>query len=139
MSNEDLHIQYGFGDRMVSVVNSLYKARSGPLVASAQVLSLEGKSLYSHTQQIDNVPSDGVVDSFRIPTGITGLTKTYFLRLVLTDGHSQQVLSTNVYWLSTASDVLDYSKSTFYNTPCTSFADFKLLQTLPKVISIEIN
>jgi len=42
-------------------------------------------------------------------------------------------VSDNFYWLSTVPDVPDWGASTWYNTPCSSYADLTLLQTLPSV------
>jgi exo-1,4-beta-D-glucosaminidase len=41
-----------------------------------------------------------------------------------------KVLSRNVYWLATTVDVNDWDNSTWYNTPVTSYADYKSLQNL---------
>src|SRR5262249_20744145 len=46
---------------------------------------------------------------------------------------AQNVLSLNSYWLSTKPDVLDFNKSNWNVTPCTSFADYTLLEKLPAV------
>jgi exo-1,4-beta-D-glucosaminidase len=45
---------------------------------------------------------------------------------------SGESLSRNFYWLSTKPDELDFSKTEWYYTPQTSFADFSSLQDLPK-------
>lgn len=39
--------------------------------------------------------------------------------------------SSGTYWLSTTPDVLDWPQSTWYNTPCSSFADYADLRALP--------
>src|SRR5262249_35250824 len=60
------------------------------------------------------------------------ISTTYFLRLSATD-KTGKTLSVNSYWLSTKPDVLDFEKSTWNITPCTSFADYTQLASLPKV------
>jgi exo-1,4-beta-D-glucosaminidase len=42
-------------------------------------------------------------------------------------------VSSNLYWLSTQPDTLDWKKSTWYYTPTSSYADFTALNRLPKV------
>jgi exo-1,4-beta-D-glucosaminidase len=59
---------------------------------------------------------------------ITGLTTTYLVKLTLTEGG--QEVSRNVYWLSTASDVIDYANNQWYYAPTTSYANLKGLSNL---------
>jgi len=42
-------------------------------------------------------------------------------------------VSKNDYWLSTNPDVLQYSKTTWWHTPCSSYSDFTQLQSLAQV------
>ncbi len=58
-------------------------------------------------------------------------TPVYFLDLRLFD-RSGKMLANNFYWLSQKADVLDYSRSTWYVTPQSQFADFGALNRLPK-------
>ena len=59
---------------------------------------------------------------------------TYFMRLTLYKSDSfGEVLSLNTYWLSNNMDVNNWKKSTWYNTPCSSYADFEDLQMLPAI------
>jgi len=44
-----------------------------------------------------------------------------------------QLVTENAYWLSTAEDVLEWGQSTFYNTPCSAYANFSALHSLPPV------
>jgi len=126
---EPLNIQYTYQSSSVTVVNSRYQPANN-LVATADVYSIDATKLYTHSAPV-NVPADGVTEAFKIPA-ISGLGTTYFIRLTLTAAN-KAVITLNTYWLSTVNDVLDYSRSTFYNTPCTSFADYTGLQKLPKV------
>ena len=62
-----------------------------------------------------------------------GLSKTYFLRLKLSDAAGKQ-LSDNFYWLSTKADTLNWAKQqdTVY-TPQAEFGDLTGLSSLPEV------
>ena len=63
---------------------------------------------------------------------IDGLSTTYFLVMTLENAAGKRVGS-NLYWLSTKPETLDWEKSTWYMTPTSDFADFTALSTLPKV------
>jgi len=77
---------------------------------------------------------DSSVQLFMLPPlNKFALTDTYFLRLRLLSSANVS-LSDNVYWFSSKqSDVLDWKKSTWFNTPCKQYADFTQLQSLPPV------
>jgi len=60
-----------------------------------------------------------------------GLSTTYFVRLSLKDA-TGALISSNLYWLSTKPETLDWEKSTWFYTPTKSYADFRALNTLPK-------
>jgi exo-1,4-beta-D-glucosaminidase len=126
---EPLHIQYSYDDRSVAVVNSYYNDFKA-LKASAKVYNLDLTEKYSHEVNLD-IAADGVRKVFVIPK-IERLSSTYFVRLSLEDA-SGKVVSSNLYWLSTAPETLDWGKSTWYYTPTKSFADLKALGTLPRV------
>jgi exo-1,4-beta-D-glucosaminidase len=59
-------------------------------------------------------------------------TDTYFVRLALEDPSGKEI-SSNFYWLSQESDVLDWDKGDAYYTPQSSYADFSDLAELPVV------
>jgi len=126
---EPVHIQYSYDDRSIVVVNSLYKPIPG-LKATAQLLDFDLQEKFSKTVDVSAEP-DSSTRILNIPE-IAGISTTHFLRLTLTDA-SGQVRSSNFYWLSTKPDVLDEAKSKWYYTPCSSFADFTALQSLPEV------
>jgi exo-1,4-beta-D-glucosaminidase len=83
---------------------------------------------FSRDAAID-IPPDGVVRALTIPVP-PDLTKTYFLRLRLTDAAGRE-LSRNFYWLSTIEDVLDWKNTKWYYTPTTRHADMTALAALP--------
>jgi exo-1,4-beta-D-glucosaminidase len=124
---EPVHVQFADDDRSVVVVNSTLQARSG-LQVTARVLDLASKELFTKTATA-NVAADGSVKVFPVPEP-DGTTGAYFLVLSLADG-SGQVISRNVYWLSTKPDVLAWNKSEWYYTPVSQYADFTGLQQLP--------
>jgi exo-1,4-beta-D-glucosaminidase len=63
---------------------------------------------------------------------ITDLSPTYFVALKASDS-SGKVIASNFYWLSTKPETLDWAKSTWFNTPTASYADYTALSQLPKV------
>jgi exo-1,4-beta-D-glucosaminidase len=125
---ELLHVQYSYDDRTIAIVNG----KQGPfkgLNVSAKVYDTSMKEVFSREETVD-VDADSVAKSFAIPEP-AGITTTYFLNLQLRSS-SGELVSTNFYWLSSKQDVLDFSKSEWYYTPQTDFADFTALQDLPK-------
>jgi len=126
---EYLHVQYSYDDQSIVVVNSYYQAFPEMKVA-AQVYNLDMSLKFSKDATL-NVGPDSTNKAFMLPA-ITGLSKTYFLRLDLNDASGKNV-SSNFYWLSTQPDVLDWDRSTWYYTPTKTFADLTGLQGLPKV------
>ncbi len=126
---EPLHIQYSYDDASVVVVNSYYRAFSGMKV-SAKVYNLDMAEKYSKQTTLD-VPADSASRTFTIPE-LAGLSTTYFVQLRLEDS-AGGLVSSNLYWLSTKPDVLDWDRSTWYHTPTKSFADLRALASLPEV------
>jgi len=127
---EPVHIQYSYDDRSIWIVNSLYTPQTN-LKATIQVYAIDAKLLFQQTVNVDQIDSDSSKSIFTLPSKIDKLTTTYFVRLLLENADTQ--LSNNFYWLSTTTDVLEWNKSTWYDTPCKSYANLTLLQTLPKV------
>ena len=127
---EPLHVQYAYDDGTVVVVNDRQESVKG-LNVSAQVFDLNLVPKFSKEQVLD-VAADSAVRTFAIPVPAVS-TKTYFVRLSLTDSASPTAppLSTNFYWLSTKPDVLDWGKAKWYYTPTKSHADLKELSQLP--------
>ena len=74
---EPLHVQYGYDDQSVAVVNDTYVERKGMKVR-ARVYSLDGKLLADKEESVD-VPADGAVKAFDLPKP-DGLTMTYFVQ-----------------------------------------------------------
>ncbi len=126
---EPLHVQYSYDDRSIVVVNSYYVPFANmKVVATAYNLDMTVK--YSHEAKMNAEP-DSSTRVFNIPE-MTGLSSVWFLSLKLEDP-SDDVVSENFYWFSTAPETLEWGKSTWYYTPTKTFADYTALQSLPKV------
>src|SRR5208283_2543478 len=125
---EPVHVQFSYDDRGVVVVNSTQEAQKGLRIV-AKTYGVNMKELFSREGTTD-VAADGVAKAFAIPEPPAENT-TYFLNLQLFRP-TGELVSRNFYWLSSVPDVLDFSKTEWYYTPLTSFADFKALQELPK-------
>jgi exo-1,4-beta-D-glucosaminidase len=127
---EPLHIQYSYADRAIVVVNSTLQSFAG-LRATARVYNLDGTKKYDNTLALGSVGPDGVVTAFNVPA-LSGLSRTHFLRLVLTDA-GNAVVSLQTYWLSTKSDALAWDQTEWFKTPQSAYADFTGLSSLPAV------
>lgn len=124
---EPLHVQYAYDDRSVVVVNSTLESYRG-LTATARVFGLDAVESDRRSASVDVGP-DGTVKAFSLPEP-RHATPTYFLVLTLDDAAGRSV-SRNVYWLSTAPEILDWTKSTGSYTPVAEYADLTGLERLP--------
>jgi exo-1,4-beta-D-glucosaminidase len=127
---EPVHVQYSYDDNSVAVVNSTYEALAGVKV-SAKIYGIDSLEKASHDATMD-LAADSSTKAFELPK-VEGLSKTYFLRLQLSNAGGK-LLSDNFYWLSTKADTLDWKKQqdTVY-TPQAEFGDLTGLATLPQV------
>ncbi|MFF8730986.1 sugar-binding domain-containing protein [Streptomyces sp. NPDC015171] len=131
-ANEPLHVQYSYDNRSVVVVNNRHAAEQG-LTARATLFDPDGTQRYDKTVTGVAVDGDGAhATPLTLPSSVSGLARTYLLRLVLTDAYGTEV-SRNVYWLSTRPDTLDWNGTTWYYTPTTSYADLKGLSSMARV------
>jgi exo-1,4-beta-D-glucosaminidase len=126
---EGLHPQYGYDDNAIWVVSSQYQDSNG-LKLVTKVLNLDASEKFSQQTRLD-APADSTQRVLTLPD-IPGLTPTYFVWLRLEDAQGRRVGS-NLYWLSTKSETLDWANSNWYTTPTLSYADFTALEQLPKV------
>ena len=124
---EPLHVQYSYDDRSVVVVSERLEAARG-LKVKARVLDLGLREKFAREATVD-VPADGVVRAFDIPV-LKDVTEAYFVRLDLADASGTSV-STNLYWLATRDDVLDWKKTEWFYTPVRQHADLTALARLP--------
>jgi len=125
---EPLHVQFSYDDRGVAVVNSTQQPETN-LKVIAKLYALDAKELFSKEATTD-IGADGVAQLFAVPEPPAG-NVTYFLSLELRRANGE-LASRNFYWLSSKPDVLALTKTKWYYTPLTAFADFTALQTLPK-------
>jgi exo-1,4-beta-D-glucosaminidase len=130
-SGEPLHIQYGYDDQGIAVVNHARQAHKG-LRATAEVFDIQLKRTFVRSQTLD-VPADGVVRLFPVPPG-SATSDVYFLRLTLADRHGP-TLSHNFYWLPRQTSEIDWSFETQQKHPYYSdvlrWEDLSALQRLP--------
>ncbi|MEU4358974.1 glycoside hydrolase family 2 protein [Streptomyces virginiae] len=128
-ANEPLHVQYGYDDHSVAVVNNRPAPASG-LTAQVTLFAPDGTEKYDRTVTGLSVAGGGASSTaLTLPESVPGLPTTYLARLLLTDAAGREV-SRNVYWLSTVADVLDYERSDWFHTPTTSYADLRGLDSM---------
>jgi exo-1,4-beta-D-glucosaminidase len=127
---DPVHVQYSYDDNSVAVVNGTYEALKGMKV-SAKIYNIDASEKASHDATLD-LAADSSTKAFDLPK-VDGLSKTYFLRLHLSDAGGKLV-SDNFYWLSTKADTLNWAKQqdTVY-TPQAEFGDLTGLNSLPQV------
>jgi exo-1,4-beta-D-glucosaminidase len=129
-ATEVMHVQYGYDDNSVDVVNGTYAPLKG-LKVTSRIFNIDGKLVDTHEGTLD-IDADAPAKAFELPKP-ANLSTTYFVRLDLHDA-SGKLLSDNFYWLSTKVDTLDWGrrKDTVY-TPQKDFADLTALNSLPTV------
>jgi len=124
---EPLHPQYSYDDRSGWLASSQYEdARN--LTLTARIYNLDMTEKFSQQARLD-APADSSNKVFTIPE-ITGLTPAYFLLLTLDDGAGKR-LSSNLYWLSTRPDVVDWPNVTHSLAPVLQYGDLTALAGLP--------
>jgi exo-1,4-beta-D-glucosaminidase len=126
---QPLNPLYGYDDRSIYLVNSRYTDASAVHV-STKVLNLDMTEKFANESTVD-LPGDAVTKVVSLPE-IGDLSPTYFVVLKVSDS-AGRLLGSNFYWLSTKPETLDWAKSTWFNTPTLSYADFTGLSELPKV------
>jgi exo-1,4-beta-D-glucosaminidase len=126
---ESLHPVYGYDDHSVWIVSSQYEDAKG-LKLTTQVLNLDMTEKFSKETTLD-AAADSTNKILTLP-GIAGLSPTYFVVLRLQDS-SGKMVGSNLYWLSTKPETLDWEKSNWYTTPTSSYADYTALSQLPKI------
>ncbi len=125
-ANEPLHVQYSYDDRSVVVANSGRAAAR--LKLSARVYDFDMTVKFTRETAFD-APPDSSTRVFSLPEP-AGLSPTYFVALELAGPAG--IVSRNFYWLSTAPETLDWSKSNWYVTPTLAYADYTALNRLPE-------
>jgi exo-1,4-beta-D-glucosaminidase len=124
-----LHPVYGYDDHSVWVVSSQYQGVKG-LKLTTKLYNLDWTEKFSQENPVD-APPDSTAKVFALPE-VKGLSPTYFLVLRLQDS-AGKLVGSNLYWLSSKPEALDWAKSNWWMTPTESFADYTALSQLPKV------
>jgi exo-1,4-beta-D-glucosaminidase len=127
---ELIHPQFSYDDRTVAVFNGRQEPIKG-LKLVAKIYDMSMKERFSREATVD-VPADAVVTAFAIPEP-ADISTTYFLSLRLLTSEEEALVSRNFYWLSTKQDIPDFTKTEWYYTPSSAYADYTALQNLPKV------
>ena len=122
-ANEPVHVMYSYADGSIKVAN-LTGARQDGLRATAQIIDLDGKVRATASAPVGALGGQDVRTVLR-PKVPAGISKTYFEKLTLTRG--SEVVSRNVYWLSTKADRVDWPKphAPGQYTPSNGFAVFE--------------
>ena len=127
---EPLHVQYGYGDHSVGVVNSRYEAASN-LNVSAKLYDVDLKEKFSR-EASTSVDADSVATVLTVPEdAFNPPSPVYFVRLSL-DDQDGKTISTNFYWLSSKKNTYNWSKTSYRFTPVSSYEDMTALANLPK-------
>ncbi|KAJ5584025.1 uncharacterized protein N7459_003825 [Penicillium hispanicum] len=121
------HAAYDYETKRVWLINhSLDK--KGERQIAIDLIDADGKKISSTKVKTHTVPNSS--KEIQPVNGINQIKGLAFLRLVLRDVRGRRDLSRNVYWLSPKPDVLDWSRSNWYYTPVTDYADYTKLQSL---------
>lgn len=126
---EALHPIYGYDDHAIWVVSSQYEDAEG-LKLITKIYNLDATEKFSQENPVD-APADSTAKIFTLPD-VSGLSSAYFLVLRLEDS-TGKLVGSNLYWLSTKPETIDWAKSNWYMSPTESYADYTALSQLPKV------
>ena len=126
---EPLHPVYGYDDHSVWLVSSQYQDGKN-LKLTAKIINLDMSEKFSKEVTLDAL-ADSTSKIFTLPE-VDGLSSTYFLLLRVEDG-TGKLVGSNLYWISTHPETLDWEKSNWYTTPTVTFADYSALSQLPRV------
>ena len=127
-ANEPVHVQYGYDDRGVAVVNSLFTPVSG-LHASADVYGTDGKLLW-HGEGRADVAADAVVRVLTVPAALLHPDALVLVRLRLRNNAGKS-LGTNDYWVSGTETEFDWPKTDYTHTEPSVFESLAGLRRLP--------
>ena len=98
---EPIHIQFNQDDSTVMVINRTFKG-TGNLTAQADVYSLNSKSLYHRSANV-NLSSTGTTSVMPLKPALGDIKEFCFVVLKLTDA-SGKVVSRNTYWMAPNND-----------------------------------
>jgi exo-1,4-beta-D-glucosaminidase len=129
-ANEPVHIAYDYGKHSIDVINNTLGTKEN-LSAGIDILDFDLKHVLQKTIRVQQLNGRQTHEIFHLPDNLN-LSKTWFLDLKLYD-EQHHLISTNFYVLSTQKDELEESKTTWFVTPQSQYADLTLLQRLPEV------
>jgi len=131
---EDLHVMMSYSDGSVWVYNNRFTSREQNLTVVAQLVNFDGTVGWSATETITGLGPDVSIELPQLRLNPFPVVAPSFLRLQWggQDGD-------NWYWLSPNMDVIDWKETNFYQTNCSSFADFTALtkSLAPATVSME--
>lgn len=125
---QPLNLIYNYKNHSIYIANN-YNKSFGHLKAEIKVYDINSQEVLSKKIAVD-IAENISAKIFELPE-INNLTTVYFIDLKLKDEGDNE-LSSNFYWLSTKKDILDIDKSEWFITPNKSYADFSLLNLMPK-------
>jgi exo-1,4-beta-D-glucosaminidase len=126
---EPLHIQYGYDDRSIVVVNSTY-ADASNLRADVHVYGLGWNELYSGQSTL-NVAADSAQRVLAIPAALySGPERVFFIDISLSDA-SDHVVSHNFYWIPGTLTTFAWENTDYTHTPAARHEDLTALAHLP--------
>ncbi len=131
-ANEPMHILYNYGNHSVYAVNN--SRHKEEFKSEVRVLNFDLSEKYSR-KEIFELEPDGVYKAADLGN-IAGLSAAYYVDLKLYD-KKNNLVSNNFYCLSSKEDVPDFSKSLWFVTPESQYADMKLLNKLP-VVNLDV-
>ena len=128
---EPVHLLYSYDNRSIVIANDSPRAAE-KLTAIVRVYDIDAKLRHQDTVHC-SAPAGASAVVLNLP-GLTGISTTYFVRLTLKNA-DQKMIGVNSYWLSTKPDVMGENggDNSWNMTPCVSYADYTLLETLPPV------
>ncbi len=124
-----LQLVYDYARHSVFLVNDTLETLEN-LAAAIQLVDLTGRTLYH-----ERISCGALPQSSRQIGSLPALpddSPVSFLRLGLSQGEAE--IASNVYWLSTTPDLLDYEAKVQpweYYTPSRQYADYRALSRLP--------
>jgi len=104
---ERVHVQLNLDDSVVAVVNRTYQSQPN-LTVNADVLDMNGKSLYHQTKKISLDTSD-VKELFPLSPQLSKANGIVFIVLSITDSKGK-IVSHNVYWMQPHHDYTSLSQ-----------------------------
>jgi len=126
---EPLHIQYGYDDRSIVVVNSTY-ADAPNLRADVHVYGEAWNDLYTAEEKV-NPGRDSSQRVFTIPAALySGAERIFFIDLSLYDS-ANHVVSHNFYWVPGTLNTFEWDNTDYTHTPAARHEDLTALTHLP--------